>query len=74
MPCLSYPASLVYQNEIPIDLSRKSTQLALIMSFSNMKMLTDMAYLQYHPSEIMPYQSYPESLANQNEIPIDLSC
>ena len=26
------------------------------------------------PSEIMPYQSYPESLVNQNEIPIELSC
>ena len=26
------------------------------------------------PSEIMPYQSYPKSLVNQNEIPIELSC
>ena len=26
------------------------------------------------PSEIMQFQSYPESLVNQNEIPIDLSC
>ena len=24
------------------------------------------------PSKIMPYQSYPESLVNQNEIPIEL--
>ena len=23
--------------------------------------------------EIMPYQSYPESLVNQNEIPVDIS-
>ena len=33
---------------------------------------------QYDPytilSEIMPCWSYPESLANQNEIPADLSC
>ena len=26
------------------------------------------------PSDIMPYHSYPESLVNQNEIPVDLSC
>ena len=25
-------------------------------------------------SDIMPYQSYPESLVNQNEIPGELSC
>ena len=25
-------------------------------------------------SKIMPYQSYPKSLVNQNEIPIELSC
>ena len=25
------------------------------------------------PSKIMTYQSYPKSLANQNEIPIELS-
>ena len=26
------------------------------------------------PSEIMLYESYPESLLNQNQIPIELSC
>ena len=26
------------------------------------------------PSKIMPYQSYPESLVNQNDIPIELLC
>ena len=26
------------------------------------------------PSKIMPYQSYPKSLVNQNEIPIELLC
>ena len=26
------------------------------------------------PSKIMPYQSYPVSLENQNEIPVDLWC
>ena len=25
------------------------------------------------PSDIMPYQSHPESLVNQNEIPMELS-
>ena len=25
-------------------------------------------------SKIMPYQSYPKILVNQNEIPIELSC
>ena len=25
------------------------------------------------PSKIMPYQSYPKGLVNQNEIPIELS-
>ena len=26
------------------------------------------------PSKIMPCESYPESLVNQNEIPVELSC
>ena len=26
------------------------------------------------PSKIMPCQSYPESLVNQNEIPVELLC
>ena len=26
------------------------------------------------PPKMMPYQSYPESLVNQNEIPIQLLC
>ena len=46
---LNYPVSLVYQNEIPIGLAHKRTQLALIMSLVSMKILTDMAHLQYHP-------------------------
>ena len=25
-------------------------------------------------SKIMPYRSYPESLVNQNEIPVELLC
>ena len=25
-------------------------------------------------SELTPYQSYPESVLNHNEIPVDLSC
>ena len=43
MPYQSYPKSLVNQNEIPIEL------LALIMSLTNMTILTNMAHLQYHP-------------------------
>ena len=26
------------------------------------------------PSKIMPYLDYPQSLVNQNEIPVELSC
>ena len=26
------------------------------------------------PSKIMPYLSHPESLVNENEIPVELSC
>ena len=45
----SYPKSLVNQNEIPIELSCQRAHLALIMSLTSMKMLTNMAHLQYHP-------------------------
>ena len=31
-------------------------------------------YCYAKPSEIMPHKNYPESLVNQNEIPVDLSC
>ena len=71
MPCYSHPASLVNQNEIPIDLLCLRAHLALIMSLISMKMLTNIAHLQYH--KIMPHQSYTKSLVNQNEIPIELS-
>ena len=40
MPYQSYPKSLVNQNEIPIE---------FIMSLTSMKMLTNMAHLQYRP-------------------------
>ena len=49
MPCDSHPASLVNQNEIPIDLLRYRAHLALIMSLISMEMLTNIAHLQYHP-------------------------
>ena len=49
MPYQSYPESLVNQNEIPIELSGYPAHLALIMSLMSMKMLTNMAHLQYHP-------------------------
>ena len=38
-----------------------------------MKMLIDMAHLQYHLRYLL-YQSHPESLVNQNEIVIDSLC
>ena len=45
----SHPESLVNQNEILIELSCQRTHLALIMSLTSMKMMTDMAHLQYGP-------------------------
>ena len=48
MPCLSYPVSLVNENETPVDLSCQQAQLALIMALTSMKILTNMAHLQYH--------------------------
>ena len=48
----------------------KWTQLPLIISLTSMKMLTDIGSFAI-PSEIMAYQSYPESVVNQNEIPIE---
>ena len=44
--------------------------MALIMSLTSMKMLTNMAYLQYHPRNAI---SKPSWNGNQNEIPIELS-
>ena len=49
MPRYSYPASLVNQNEIPIDLSCERAHLALIMSLTSTKMLTNMTHMQHHP-------------------------
>ena len=46
--CCSYPASLMNQNEIPIEFTCKQAQLALIMSLMSMKMLANMAHMQYH--------------------------
>ena len=44
MPCYSYPASLMNQKEIHIQ----RVHLALIMSSMSMKMLANMAHMQYH--------------------------
>ena len=46
----SHPESLVNQNEILIELSCWRAHLALIMSLTSMKMLTNMTHMQYHPS------------------------
>ena len=45
----SHPESLVNENEIPVELSCQQGHLALIMSLMSMKILTNMAHLQYHP-------------------------
>ena len=44
----SNPESLVNQNEILSELLCQRADLAIIMSITSMKMLTDMAHLQYH--------------------------
>ena len=66
MPYQIYHESLVNQNEIPVDLLYQRAHLALIMSLTSMKMLTNMAHLLY--------PSHPESLGNQNGILIEVSC
>ena len=48
MPGYSYPASLVNQFEIFIDSLCEQAHLTVIMSLMSMKMLTNMAPLQYH--------------------------
>ena len=49
MPYQSYPKGLVNQNEILIELLCYRAHLALIRSLTSMKMLTNMAHLQYRP-------------------------
>ena len=48
MPCYSYPASLMNQNEIPIELTYQQAHLAQIMSLISMKKLANKAHMQYH--------------------------
>ena len=43
----------------------------IIMSLSRMKILTDLAHLQYHPKQC--HIKNPASLVTQNEIAIELS-
>ena len=45
----SHPESLVNENEIPVELSCYRAYLALIMSLTSMKMLTNITHMQYHP-------------------------
>ena len=49
MPYQSHLESLMNQNEILIELSCQRAHLAQIMSLTSMKMLTNMAHLQYRP-------------------------
>ena len=46
---LKQSLSLVNPNEIPVDLLCYRAHLALIMSLTDMKILTSMAHLLYHP-------------------------
>ena len=51
--------------------------IALMNSTGTHYVLNEHEDIEYYgsfavPSKIMPYQSYPESLVNQNEIPVDL--
>ena len=48
MSCFSYLASWVNQNEILVDLLCQQSYLAVIMSLTSMKILTNMSHLQYH--------------------------
>ena len=48
MACYSYPACLINPNEIIIELPCQRIHLARIMSFMSIKMLSNMAYMQYH--------------------------
>ena len=48
MPCYSYPVSLVNQNEISVDLLCLDAHLALILSLTSIKMLTNMVHLRCH--------------------------
>ena len=70
MPYQSYPESLVNQNEIPVDF------IVLTGSFGTNHVPNEHEHVDQYdsytiPSKIMPCWSYPVSLVNQNEIPID---
>ena len=61
------------QNEIPVDII-----MSMSSSGTNYGLNEHEDLDQYGPfavpSKIVPYQSYPESFGNQNEILIELSC
>ena len=48
MTCHGYPASLMNQNEIHIELTCQRAHLAQIMSLMSMKMLANVAHMRYH--------------------------
>ena len=49
LPCSSYLASLVNQTNIIIDLSCWRAHLAVIMSLTDMKILTNITHMEYLP-------------------------
>ena len=49
MPYQSYPECLANKDEILTGLSHKRAHLALIMSLTSMRNLTNMTHMQYQP-------------------------
>ena len=49
MPCYSNPASLGNQNEIPLEFSCEQSDLGQIRSLMSMRILTNIAQIQYYP-------------------------
>ena len=70
MPCYSYSASLMNQNEIPIELTSSSGTNYVFNEYEDVGQYGPYAI----PSEVMQCYSYPASLVNQFEILIDSSC
>ena len=70
MPCYNYPASLVNQNEILIELTNIFYKKYVLNGHEDFDQYCPYAT----PSEIMTCYSYPESLVNKIRNIIDLTC
>ena len=73
MPCYSYPASLINQNEIPIEYKMLTSSSATKRVLNKHERVGqyDTYAIQF---ELMPCHSYPANLVNQFEISINSSC